>query len=334
MRVGLIGFGGMGRHHAKNAAANPALDLVAICDPDQAAREQAAATHGVPTIASAAEMLGDVPMDGVLIAAPTAFHRELIELSAGAGKHVFCEKPLCLRPEEAPAIREAVERSGITFGFGLVLRYMAPYQRARELIRGGDLGRVMLAHGRYGSMMPGHRYVFSPEIGGGLLNEHTIHMIDIIDHLLGPIQAVSACLGQAPGTRTEDNAAILLHMADGLGATLAASGISRWPIVFEITGTEREIVVVGNARLEEITAQGRQPIPLEASPDGYAAEVEEWRLAIAEGRTPRTGLREALRITALLATIRKAGATGQTVPVAPPDRIPRPRAGRSSGKRA
>jgi predicted dehydrogenase len=257
-----------------------------------------------------------VALDGVVIVAPTAFHREHIERAARAGKHVFCEKPLCLRPEEAPGIRDTVEQTGVTFGYGLVLRYMAPYQMARELISSGALGRVMVAHGRYGGYMLGHHYVFAPEIGGGLLNEHTIHMIDIIDYLLGPVEAISATLGQVPGNETEDNAAILLHLKGGAGATLIASGISRWPGVLEITGTEREIAVVGNARLEEMTAQGRQPIPLDAGPDAYAAEVEEWRSAIEEGRTPRTGMREALRTMQLIAAIRQAAAGRQIVPVA------------------
>jgi predicted dehydrogenase len=316
MKVGLIGYGGMGRHHAKNIAANPALEFAAIVDPDPAAREKASDAHDVATFATADEMLATVPLDGVVIVAPTAFHREHIERAARAGKHVFCEKPLCLHTEDAPAIRDTVERSGVTFGYGLVLRYLAPYQFARELIRSGALGQVMLAHGRYGGHMRGHHYVFAPEIGGGLLNEHTIHMIDIMDHLLGPIQSISASLGRMPENQTEDNAAILMHLEGGVGATLAASGITRWPGVLEITGTEREIAVVGNARLEEMTPQGRQPLPVDPGPDGYAAEVEEWRLAIEQGRTPRTGMREALRTAQLIAAIRQAAASQQTVSVA------------------
>lgn len=317
MRVGLIGYGGMGRHHARNIAANPHLELAAVCDAAPAARERAAADHGVPTFAQAAAMLAAVPLDGVVIVAPTAFHRELIEQAARAGKHVFCEKPLCLRPEEAPVIREVLEETGITFGFGLVLRYLAPYARAREMIQAGELGPVMLAHGRYGSMMREHHYVYSPELGGGLLNEHTIHMIDIVDYLLGPIRAVSACLSRTEGRKTEDNAALLLHLGEGRGATLAASGITRWPSTLEITGTRREIAVVGNARLEELTAEGRQELPLPPAPDGYAAEVEEWRQAAAAGRAPRTSLREALRTVQLLTAVHAAAATGRTVATEP-----------------
>jgi predicted dehydrogenase len=317
MRVGLIGYGGMGQHHARNIAANPHLELAAVCDAEAAARDRAANEHGIPTFSRADAMLADVPLDGVVIAAPTVYHRELIELAARAGKHVFSEKPLCLRPEDAPTIRDVVERSGITFGFGLVLRYLAPYERARQLIQAGELGPVMLAHGRYGSMIREHAYVYSPAIGGGLLNEHTIHMIDIVDYLLGPIRAVSACLARTEGRKTEDNAALLLHLGDGRGATIAASGNTRWPTTLEITGTRREIAVVGNAVLEEITAEGRREIPLEPAPDGYAAEVEEWRQAIEAGRTPRTGLREALRTVALIATIHDAGATGRTVAILP-----------------
>jgi predicted dehydrogenase len=318
MRVGLIGYGGMGRHHAQQIAANPALELAAIADAAEEARQRAAETHGVATFASGEELLERADLEGVAIAAPTVLHGPLIRSAAQAGKHVFSEKPLCLRAEEATAVREAVESAGITFGFGLVLRYMPPYQRARDLIRSGALGRVMLAHARYGGVLSGYTYVYDPDVGGGLLNEHTIHMLDTLEYLLGPAQAVSASLGRVEGRRTEDNAAILLHFPNGLGATLAASGMTRFRSGIEITGTEREIFV-SNSRLEEVAPDGtREEVALLAAPDPYYAEVEEWRAAIAEGRTPRTGLSEALRITALLDAVRRAAATGQTVSLVEP----------------
>jgi predicted dehydrogenase len=314
MRIGLIGYGGMGKHHARQIAANPALELVAVADAAAEARQQAAEAHGVATFSSEEELLAEADVEGVVIAAPTVLHGPLIRTAAAAEKHVFSEKPLCLHPEEAPAVREAIERAGITFGFGLVLRYMPPYQRAHALIRSGALGRIMLAHARYGGLLKGYSYVFDPEVGGGLLNEHTIHMIDMLDYLLGPAQAISASLGRVEGRKTEDQAAILMHFANGLGATLAASGITRFGGGIEITGTEREIAVIANSRLEEMTADGRRvEVPLAASADPYYLEVEEWRAAVVEGRAPYTGLREALRITTLLDAVRRAAATGQSV---------------------
>jgi predicted dehydrogenase len=313
MQIGLIGYGGIGRRHARHSAANPALKLVAVCDPDPQARERARQEHGVTAFETAEAMLDGISLDGVLVTAPTAFHGEYIELAARAGKHVFSEKPLVLRPEEAAPVRATLEATGITFGFGLVLRYMAAYMRAREMVRTGELGRVMLAHARYGAMFPEHRYVYSPDLGGGLLNEHTIHMLDTIDDLVGPVRTVSACLGRVQGRETEDTAAILLQCEGGVGATLAGSGMTHFPSTLEITGTRREIAVVENARLEEIEGPGRRELPLDPAPDPYLAEVEEWRRAVVEGRAPRTGLPEALRITALLAAVHDAARTGQTI---------------------
>lgn len=315
MRIGLIGYGSIGRRHARHCSANPALRLTAVCDPDPAARERAREEYDLAAYRDAETMLAEEALDGVLVTAPTAFHGEYIELAARAGKHVFSEKPLVLRPEEAPRVRATVEAAGITFGFGLVLRYMEPYRRAREIVREGRLGRVMLAHARYGAMFPEHPYVYAPEVGGGLLNEHTIHMLDTIDDLLGPVRAVSACLGRVPGRETEDTAALLLRCEGDVGVTLAASGMTRFSSTLEITGTEREIAVVANARLEEIDADGRHEIPLGPAPDPYLAEVEEWRRAVLERRAPRTGMPEALRITALLAAVQEAARTGQMVTV-------------------
>jgi predicted dehydrogenase len=316
MRIGLIGYGGMGKHHARQIAANPVLSLVAVADASEEARLRAAEAHGAATFASGEELLANADIEGVVIAAPTVLHGPLIRGAAAAGKHVFSEKPLCLRAEEAPAIRAAIESAGITFGFGLVLRYMPPYARAHALIHSGALGRVMQAHARYGGVLKGYSYVFDPDVGGGLLNEHTIHMLDMLDYLLGPAEAISASLGQVEGRATEDHAAILMHFPQGVGATLAASGITRFGGGIEITGTEREIAVIANSRLEEVTPEGRrEEVPLAASADPYYLEVEEWRVAVTEGRTPRTGIREALRITALLNAVRRAAAAGHTVSV-------------------
>ena len=104
MRIGLIGYGGMGRHHAQQAAANPALELVAVADPAEAARHQAVATHGVMTFATGEELLAGAEVDGVVIVAPTVLHGPLIRAAAQAGKHVFSEKPFVTCPAEADAV--------------------------------------------------------------------------------------------------------------------------------------------------------------------------------------------------------------------------------------
>jgi predicted dehydrogenase len=315
MRIGLIGFGGMGRHHAQQTADNPGLELAAICDPSETARVEAAATYSIPVYATPEELLSSASIKGVLIAAPTGFHSRLIEMAAAAGKHVFCEKPLVLPSEDPEPVAAAIERAGITFGFGLVLRYMPPYVYAHRMILAGDLGRILIAHARYSTMAPATSYVFSPTLGGGLLNEHSIHMIDALEYLLGPVRSVSAELNRCEGRQTEDNASVLLRFDDGPGASLALSGTTRFPSTAEITGSSGEIAITGNTRLETVTATGRQKLDLPEALDPYYLEVEEWRQAIVEGRAPRTGIREALRITRILTAIRQAGANHQTVTV-------------------
>src|SRR5437870_998718 len=115
MRVGLIGYGGMGRHHAGQIEANPRLELAAVADADETARGRANEAHHVPTFATGEELIRDGNVEGIVIAAPTFLHGPLIIAGARAGKHVFSEKPLCLPSNDPNPIRDAVEAAGITF---------------------------------------------------------------------------------------------------------------------------------------------------------------------------------------------------------------------------
>jgi predicted dehydrogenase len=121
------------------------LCVAAAYDPDPASQEMIRKDFGTDCrICSSEEVLvNDPELDWVFIGSWNCHHARQAALALNAGKNVFCEKPLATSLEDCLAIREAAEKSGRTFAFGLVLRYSPHCQRVQEVIRSGVLGRIV-----------------------------------------------------------------------------------------------------------------------------------------------------------------------------------------------
>ncbi len=100
MRLGLLGLGRIGAFHAETLAGLPAVEELVLSDPVPALAEQAAGRLGARIAGSPGAVLAS-GVDGMVIAAPTGFHAELIELCVAAGLPTFCEKPVARDSDEA-----------------------------------------------------------------------------------------------------------------------------------------------------------------------------------------------------------------------------------------
>src|SRR6185295_11312091 len=94
VRVGVVGLGSFGSHHARHYAAHPAAKLIAVVDADQARVAAAAAKYGAEALSSHRALIGRV--DGVSVAAPASLHHAIAADLLDAGIHVFVEKPLAV----------------------------------------------------------------------------------------------------------------------------------------------------------------------------------------------------------------------------------------------
>lgn len=146
VRLALIGCGWIGAFHARSIAGYlPGVELAAIADPAPGAAEALATELGVPRYTLDAEdVLTDPEIDGVVIASPAAYHAELISRAAAAGKHIFCEKPAGITPDELEAALAAVDRSGVEFQIGFNRRFSADFAEAKARIARGDIGTPQL----------------------------------------------------------------------------------------------------------------------------------------------------------------------------------------------
>jgi predicted dehydrogenase len=115
VRIGLIGAGGIAGVHVDGYLRNPGtVTFAAVADPSREAAESRAGDTGAVIFGDYATMLAEADIDAVDICLPHHLHKDAIVAAARAGKHILCEKPLCLTPEEAAEVDAAVAEAGVT----------------------------------------------------------------------------------------------------------------------------------------------------------------------------------------------------------------------------
>ena len=148
INVAVIGAGGRGRgvtcNLLKDSKGN--VKVLSIFDPDNAAALQALDEWKSPSAKickTYQEAIKTTGVDWVLIFSPNAYHKEHIIAAFDAGKHVFSEKPLATSVEDCQTINQAHKKSGLTFATGFVLRYAPLYQKAKQILDSGKIGKIL-----------------------------------------------------------------------------------------------------------------------------------------------------------------------------------------------
>jgi predicted dehydrogenase len=203
--VGVIGFGWLGRAHARSLARIPMLfadraydpELVVCADPAPGVADDAVETFGFARgTGDWRRVVDDPTVDVVYVAAPNMLHVELVEAAAEAGKHVFCEKPVGGTPEQTVRAERAVRRAGVIGGVGFNYRWAPLVRYAAELIATGELGTLTNYRGRFFSMYGADplgvlSWRFRLEEGGyGVTSDLLSHAVDLAHFLAGPIARV------------------------------------------------------------------------------------------------------------------------------------------------
>lgn len=228
VRVGFFGGGFIARYHLFMLGASGAdVELVGVHDPDAAKAAEFAEASGAPVVGDEGELIER--SDAVYVCTWTAEHPRLVAAVVAAGRAVFCEKPLAVDLEAATQLCADVSASGVVNQVGLVLRD-SPALRwlQRRVAEDGDGDPITVifrddqylpTQGQYGSVWRGdHRLA-----GAGTLLEHSIHDLDVIEWIMGPVDAVAATTAHRHGlSGIEDLAVVTLRFASGATGTLTS----------------------------------------------------------------------------------------------------------------
>ena len=144
VNVGLIGCGGISNPHVRGYLEIPdQAKVTAVADVAEAnARTRAEQVGGAKIFSDYHDLIADGGVDAVDICLPHHLHADAIITAAEAGKHILCEKPLCITTEEAEKISKVVQDNGVTLMCAHNQLFMPPVAKARALIQGGELGKV------------------------------------------------------------------------------------------------------------------------------------------------------------------------------------------------
>ncbi len=183
IRFILVGAGRAGMVHAHNLVHYiPEAHLTALVDVNMEQAQKSARELGgvVRCYTNIADALEKEACDAVCIASLTFTHREVIEVAAKAGKHIFCEKPLAQTQEEAQKIEAIIDETGVKFQIGFMRRYDPGIKRAWEMIREGKIGEIVLikSTGRGPGLPPA--WIWDRQKSGGMLAEVSSHDVDTV----------------------------------------------------------------------------------------------------------------------------------------------------------
>ncbi len=194
IRVAVIGNGIIGESHIKHHAANPDVELVALCDIDEARLNQIGDKFGVARrFTHIGKLLAERDIQAVDVCLHNNLHAPVAIAAMEAGKDVYCEKPMAGTFADALAMYNAMERTGRKLHIQLALIYEDATKAAKRLIDAGRLGR--LYHLRsYGFRRRGRpfvdgyatkEFVNSTTSGGGALFDMGVYHISQLLYLAG-----------------------------------------------------------------------------------------------------------------------------------------------------
>jgi predicted dehydrogenase len=285
MRLGIVGVGNISAQYFASLPSLPNLRLVAVADLDMVRAAEVAAEQGVEA-RTVDELLASDDVDAVLNLTIPAVHVEVGTRVLESGKHVYAEKPLALRPEDAAPMLALAASKGLRVGSAPDTVLGTGVQTVRRLVDDGAIGQVLTADAHWSA--PGHERwhpnpAFYYQPGGGPLLDMGPYYLTALVTLLGPVVRVSGVSIRSPRERSvatgpKAGEAIEVAVDTGVSGILehASGAVSRvsfsfdtWATrapLFELHGTSGSIAVPDPNRFDD---------PVEI----WTTDVQEWRTA-------------------------------------------------------
>jgi myo-inositol 2-dehydrogenase/D-chiro-inositol 1-dehydrogenase len=186
IRIGLIGAGRIGKLHGNNLAGlvnGARVEAVAEVMLNDECRAWAERNGIRKVYTDPAEIMRDKDIDAVFICSPTDTHAELIIRAAGAGKDIFCEKPIHTDAAKIREALEAVKKAGVKLQIGFVRRFDHNHKKVHDTVASGRLGRPHVV--KITSRDPEGPPLSYIAVSGGIFMDMTIHDFDMARYLAG-----------------------------------------------------------------------------------------------------------------------------------------------------
>jgi len=348
MKTAVIGCGFQGRLHIESLKRLSDVEVVAVCDIDEARSSATAQEFGISHSYTDYRALIDAhALDLLTVCTMPNSHHEIVLTGLGAGANILCEKPFAMNATEATQMTAAASAADRLLAVGFNMRFMGSATAVRRFIDEGRLGTPICARGfMLADDVPwwGRHYV--KEIsGGGALAATAVHMLDLVRWLAGnptPTTASASTtrvfprkrLEGAPTTasvdsyNTEDMVFGHVRFENGFWMSIEGSWVwdrPGWNYGFDLAGDKAQ------ASFDPLGFSGEEAGVLTALqakaetdtdfPSSVDREIEDVVTALLEKRAPRTAAdaSEALVIQALVDALYRSAELGREVEVTVPD---------------
>jgi len=338
---GIIGCGGIGRVHARAVSNTPDVELIAVSDIVHEKADKLAHEFGARcAYAEYRDLLARDDIQIVSICTPSGTHADVGIDAARAGKHVLTEKPIDITLPKVDRLIDVCNEQNVRLACILQRRTLDVWQLVKRTIDVGKLGRMVLASAYlkycrsqdYYDSGGGWRGTWALD-GGGALMIQGIHMVDILQWIMGPVDLV---LGFAEhlvrDIEVEDTAVASIRFRSGALGTVeaATSVVPGMEHRMEFHGEHGTIRVEGENIVEwhvpgedlataiaqvECAEDRMSPDPEGISPRGHQIQIADLVSAVREDREPMVTGAEARKAVELILAIYESARTG--VGVAP-----------------
>ncbi len=235
LKIGVIGCGSIAQHrHLPEYSWNKNVEIVAVCDINEERALEIGKKYDAKAYTDYTELLADEEIDAVSVCTPNYLHAPISVAALNAGKHVLCEKPMATSSEEADQMIEAAEKSGKKLMIGHNQRFVKSHQKARELIKSGEIGKLYSFRSAFGHGGPEQwsvdgkeSWFFQKEKAFiGAMGDLGVHKTDLLRYILGEEFVEVGAFVETNAkdfADVDDNAVCVLKTESGVIGTLAAS---------------------------------------------------------------------------------------------------------------
>lgn len=348
IKIAIAGAGNIAQNaHLPAYQKRDDVEIVAVCDLNLERAQECAKKFSIPhAFGNAEEMLAKVPCDAVDICVWNRSHKDIAVLAANAGRHILCEKPMAFNNAHAQEMKDAVDKSGVTFMMAMPRRFMSEVAYLHHKMESGSMGDIYYAKTsmlrRRGT--PLGWFTDTAKSGGGPVIDIGVHAIDCAWYLMGrpaPV-SVSAHTSYAIGDYqtkgvsrwvaldsdvtafdTEDSAAGIFRFANG--AVLA------FDVSWALNNRDSDTTTVCGSKAGALLdmANTKRPLTIYAEEDDYLTdnqptfkqinpfeeEIDTFLRHLREGTKPDASLEDGITMIRMLMGIYDSAREGRELPL-------------------
>lgn len=326
VKFAIVGCGVIADIHAQGIANTKEASLLAVCDHQVERGQQFAERYGACFYESYEEMLDNRDIQVVNICTPSGLHPQQTIAAAQAGKHVLCEKPIGIDMDSVQQMIAVCREQGVKLSTVFPRRVAPAAQYLKQIIQSGGLGNITLAdavmkihRSQHYYDSAGWRGTWEMDGGGAMMNQG-IHLIDLMQWLVGGVASVYGHAGALQRSiEVEDTAVSLLRLnSGGIGMLeMTTTALPEQEQRIEIHG-DKGTAVLTEDTISLLHIDGKdvelpQFAPFKVLPDGHRLQIQDMASSVLEQREPSITGEDGVHALEIILATYQSSRTGQAV---------------------